>query len=961
MTFRLSITTKLVTYLLLASIVPLLAFGLSALHIARGIVIGQASEYSVRLALNAATYLQLYREQVENLAVNIAGNEGIAKALRASERQSSSSYEALNTRAQIGYILNSFIRVKGLVSIDLFTPSGEHFNIGRTLNVSDIAPDTVRRMIADAESAERQGYWRGVEDNVNRHSPQTKVVTLSRLIRHYSPESTASMTAGLLLINIDDEIFSDYISREFAKSHIRLMAIDRNGVLMHHWNRQLIGQPLTPQLLEQVRDSSASRQLRLDDEDVIMTATSLPEIGGHLILITPLALQTAPVNRLAATCALLLLACLAAIALLARHYVKTVVAPLRSISDRFLHLHQYPEIAHQPLPAPRMHDEIATLINGFNAHVDALARQRTATARLTRAEQAAQQSADKFRSIIEATPAPLSINDAQGNITYLNQAFLQTIGYTTSDIPTVRDWWHLAVPDTARRRLMIDGWRDNLRQAQANDSAVPPLEAEVRCKDGALRTFMISTTPLKDAVSGMHLVILFDITERKVAEEAINSLAFYDSLTGLPNRRLLLDRLKQALASCTRSGRHGAVLYIDLDNFKTLNDTLGHEVGDVLLRQVAQRLTTCVRIADTVARLGGDEFVVMLEELGDNIEESADQARIVGDKILNALNAPYRLADNHEHHSTPSIGIALFADNQGTVDDLLRHADLAMYQAKTAGRNTLRFFDPQMQAAIMARAALEDGLREALVKQQFVLHYQAQIDSAGRLTGVEALIRWQHPRHGMVAPGHFIPLAEETGLILPLGQWVLETACAQLAHWAQQPQMEHLTVAVNVSARQLHHPGFVAQVLAALTGSGARPQHLKLELTESLLVDKVEEVIVKMDTLKARGVGFSLDDFGTGYSSLSYLKRLPLDQLKIDQGFVRDILTDPNDAAIARMVVVLAATMGLTVVAEGVETEEQRDSLRGLGCHAYQGYFFSRPLPAADFEAYARQLSGSTN
>ncbi len=947
-----SITSKLVAYLLLAGVVPLLAFGLSALHIARTIVVDQASEYSVRLASHAATYFALYRQQVEDLAANIAGNEAIADALDASEQQTAGSFETLNTRAQIGYILNGFVRVKGLVSIDLFTPGGKHFYIGRTLNASDTEADVVRRLFDDAESGRFPNGWRGVEDNVNRYSPQAKVVTLARAIRHFDAGRATSTTVGLLLINLDDEAFRDYNPRELVQNDVRMMAVDRNGVLMYHWNHALIGEPLSPGLLERVRSKAVSQQFRLDGEDIIMTSTALAGIDGRLVFVTPIKLQTAHVNRLATTGGALLLVCLAAIALLARHYVRSVVLPLRAISRRFLYLHENPQIAHESLPTPRANDEIATLVKGFNAHVAALAVQRAATERLAHAERSAQESAARFRAIVEATPAPLAISDGCDAISYLNQRFVHTTGYTRDDIPTLADWWHKAIPDDATRQRILDSWQSCVR----GDNAGEACEAELRCRDGTLRTFVISTTPLKDDAPGTRLMILFDITDRKAAEEAINNLAFYDSLTGLPNRRLLLDRLKQALAAFRRSKRHGAVLYIDLDNFKTLNDTLGHEVGDLLLRQVALRLTHSVRLADTVARLGGDEFVVMIEDLGDSVEESADQARVVGDKIIAVLGQAYRLPAGNEHHSTPSIGIALFDDASETVDDLLRHADLAMYQAKTAGRNTLRFFDPQMQAAIMARAALETGLRTALAEAQFVLHYQAQVDSGGALTGVEALVRWQHPQSGLVAPGQFIALAEETGLIVQLGEWVLRSACAQLARWASDPRMAHATLAVNDSARQIRDPRFVDQVVAALDAAGADPRLLKLELTESQLVDNVESVIATMDRLQAQGVGFSLDDFGTGYSSLSYLKRLPLDQLKIDQSFVRDILSDPNDAAIARMIVVLAETLNLTVVAEGVENAEQRDALAALGCHVYQGYFFNRPLPIDAFTDYVRGL-----
>jgi diguanylate cyclase (GGDEF)-like protein len=446
-----------------------------------------------------------------------------------------------------------------------------------------------------------------------------------------------------------------------------------------------------------------------------------------------------------------------------------------------------------------------------------------------------------------------------------------------------------------------------------------------------------------------------DVTARKIAEDEIERLAFYDPLTQLPNRRLLLDRLQHALASSARSGRNGALLFIDLDNFKTLNDTLGHDKGDLLLQQVAQRLATCVREGDTVARLGGDEFVVMLEGLSEHSEEAATQAEIVGEKIVATLNQPYLLA-GYEHRSTPSIGVTLFGGHQNAIDELLKQADLAMYQSKAAGRNTLRFFDPKMQTMVTDRAALEADLREAVRQRQFVLYYQPQVVRYGRLTGAEVLVRWQHPRRGIVSPAEFIPLAEETGLILPLGNWVLETACAQLAKWAVQPNMAHLSLAVNISANQLQHADFVAQVLAVLGSTGANPQRLKLELTESLLLSNLENSIAKMTALKAKGVGFSLDDFGTGYSSLSHLKRLPLDQLKIDQGFVRDILIDTNDAAIAKMVVALAESMGLTVIAEGVESEAQRDYLAHQGCHTYQGFLFSRPVPLDEFEEFVKRV-----
>ena len=464
-----------------------------------------------------------------------------------------------------------------------------------------------------------------------------------------------------------------------------------------------------------------------------------------------------------------------------------------------------------------------------------------------------------------------------------------------------------------------------------------------------------------------HYVGVFnDITFRRAAEEEIRYLAFYDPLTRLPNRRLMLDRLEQTLTSNRRNQRAGALMMIDLDNFKTLNDTLGHDVGDQLLIDVAGRLQTCVRQVDTVSRMGGDEFVVILEDL-DRGGLAAMHAESVARKILLHLAEPFTLdlmvggvaIQQHAHQCTSSIGITVFRDESVTTDELMKRADTAMYEAKAAGRNTLRFFDPEMQVAISQRASIEAELRQALDADQLLLHFQPQVDDKGKVFGCEALLRWQHPERGLVSPAHFIPVAEDTGLILPIGNWVLEQTCALLAAWAIQPRLAGLTIAVNVSARQFHQDAFVEHVLAALDRSGANPQRLKLELTESLLIDDVDSLIAKMSSLKARGVGFSLDDFGTGYSSLAYLKRLPIDQLKIDQSFVRDVLTDTNDASIARTIVTLGQSLGLSVIAEGVETEAQRDFLARHACHAYQGYLFSRPLPLVDFEAFVESHAGS--
>lgn len=533
-------------------------------------------------------------------------------------------------------------------------------------------------------------------------------------------------------------------------------------------------------------------------------------------------------------------------------------------------------------------------------------------------------------------------------IVFVNEAFERRTGYARDEV-IGRSPRFLQGPNTQRRaldkiRAALEEWR--------------PARVDVinYRKNGEPYWVDLDVSPVWDKQRKLtHWVAVGrDVTERKLAEEKIQHLAFYDALTKLPNRQLLMDRLHAALADPARP-REGALMFIDLDNFKVLNDTLGHQKGDMLLQLVAERLRSCVAKGDTVARLGGDEFVILLENRGDKPLDPAKGARAVAERILAALGEPYVLP-GYMHHSTCSIGVTLFGKGDRTVSELLKQADLAMYQAKGAGRNTVCFFDPEMQAVVSANAALSADLRQAWREGQFEIQYQPQVGANGRMTGVEALLRWRHPQRGLVPPDQFISAAEETSLIVPIGRWVLDTACAQLVEWAQRPDRRHLEIAVNVSVKQFRHPEFVDEVMEAIAQSGIPPGKLKLELTESLLADGIDVTIAKMGSLKDMGVTLSLDDFGIGYSSLSYLKRLPLDQLKIDREFVKDILTDANDAAIARTVIDLARSLDLDVIAEGVETQEQREFLARQGCHSYQGYLFCRPLPIDELEAFMDRL-----
>ncbi|MFZ2971796.1 MAG: EAL domain-containing protein [Ferribacterium limneticum] len=559
----------------------------------------------------------------------------------------------------------------------------------------------------------------------------------------------------------------------------------------------------------------------------------------------------------------------------------------------------------------------------------------------------------RIAAIAFESQAAILVTDARQRILRVNAAFTELTGYSADE----------AIGQTPR--LLKSGRQESAfykgmwETLERNGH----WQGEIwnRRKNGEVFPEWLTINGVRDGQGKItHYVSTFsDISNLKVAESEIHNLAFYDPLTGLPNRRLLLNRINKACSAGKRSGKYGALLIIDIDHFKTLNDTLGHDVGDRLLVDVATRLGACIREGDTAARQGGDEFVVMLEELGSDAESAGVQAETVAEKIRAELGMPYLLGDDAEYVRTASIGISLFLGQEKSTDVLLKQSDIALYKAKDAGRNTIRFFDNAMQTALDERAALEAGLRRALARNELLLHVQPQVDTQRRLIGAEALLRWQPPGKPMVPPGDFIPLAEETGLIVAVGLWVLDQACAGLRRWADDPRTSGLSMAVNVSARQFRQADFVMQVGDALSRHGANPHLLKLELTESLLLDNVEDTVAKMQALRATGVRFSLDDFGTGYASLAYLKRYPFEQLKVDRSFISDITHNPDAAAIVRAIIAMGNTLRLGVVAEGVEASVQHDYLVEHGCSQFQGYLFGKPMSFADFEIALDGLSGA--
>jgi len=543
----------------------------------------------------------------------------------------------------------------------------------------------------------------------------------------------------------------------------------------------------------------------------------------------------------------------------------------------------------------------------------------------------------------------MMVTDADNIILRVNTAFTTITGYPAEE--AIGKGSNLMSSGYHDESFFVGMWKE------LNTKSYWEGELWNKRKNNELYPQKLTITAVKDSnnIVTNYVGTLIDITKNKQAEQEIEDLAYYDPLTHLPNRRLMMDRINHAMALSARSEMKGALLFLDLDHFKTLNDTLGHDMGDILLQQVADRLTSCLRDNDTVSRFGGDEFVVLLEGLSMLTIEAATKAEDVANKFLNYINKPYHLSD-HVYTCSTSIGITLLSGHQSSVEELLKQADIAMYQAKSDGRNAIRFFNPQMQTKITAHAKLERELKQAIEQQQFQLYYQIQVDSSGQPIGAEALIRWLHPKRGIISPLDFIPLAEQSGAILAIGLWVIDTACAQLKMWQKNVLSQHLTLSINVSAKQFHQPDFISQIMTAVQYYSLDPSLLKLELTESLLLNDIDETIAKMKALAEIGIQFSLDDFGTGYSSLQYLKKLPIYQLKIDKSFIDNIVTDSDDQVIVRTIIAMAHSLGLSVIAEGVATKEQQQRLLNKGCTHYQGYLYSKPIPINEFDVLLRHL-----
>lgn len=928
--------------LLAMSILPLLTYHMVSYRATQQSIIDTATRHSLEILGYQRDYLTLQMAQIEGLAANLGQVEEISRLLAdinaASDPSGASVYDQLATKARIGYLLSNYRNLKGLVSIDLFSLNGVQFHVGDSLTVSDQRSDLRDRLMARTFKGKESVVWHGVEDNVYRHSSAPKVLAASKLVMHPDASWLKAEPVGMLLINYSTDYLHEHFSNVNLGHGAYFLVIDDKQRLIYHPDKSQISSPVASDFFQLLQGSSDSFIQRLGNTDVLLSYTQIPDKNWYVLSIVPKDTLLVPMVKIGQVGSIMLVVSLLMIAVCVRLFALRIVNPIGAISAGFEQFQKGLLSPHWRMAKPQSLVQIGELVSWFNAFLDSMEKRAEADTRLRIA-------ATAFES-----QESMLVTDHNGIILQVNSAFTVMTGYSAEE----------AIGQSPR--LLSSGTHnaDFYRSMYEVIGRTSSWQGEVlnRRKNGELFPEWLTITAVRNSDNEVshYVATLTDITQRKAAEKEIENLAFYDSLTHLPNRRLLMERLKQSRLVCARSGRHSALMLLDLDKFKTINDTLGHNMGDLLLLQVGQRLLQCVRKGDTVARLGGDEFVVLLEGLSGKTASAAVQAEAIGLKILHHLAKPYDLVGAH-CYNTSSIGITLFSKQSCALEELFKQADIALYKAKDSGRNTLRFFDAAMHKAIMQRAELESSLREALAQRQFVLHFQEQLDTNRCIIGAEVLVRWQHPQRGLVSPAEFIPLLEETGLIVPLGLWVLETACFQLTRWQSDLAAEHLTLAVNVSPRQFHQADFAQQVLQVLQRTGANPNKLKLELTESLLVEDVEGVIAKMALLKNQGVRFSLDDFGTGYSSLAYLKQLPLYQLKIDQSFVRDMDNGDADKAMVNAIVRMAQAMGLRITAEGVETQEQLKFLQALGCDEAQGYYFSRPRLPHELEPFLLQDS----
>ena len=936
-----TLSLQLTGALLLISTLPLLIYYAVSSTAAEKTILDVVSQQSLQTLRNQRDYLLLQIDQIESLAANLSQVEEITNALSRSSTTKESVYDTLATKARIGYLLSNYRNLKGLASIDIFGLDHTRYHVGDTLTESDERSDLREHLLEQTLRSKAFVTWHGVQDNIERNSSAQKVLSASKLLVRYDASWSHVEPLAMLLINYSTDFLHERLSTVTMGSGAYLMVLDDQRRLIYHPDKTRIGTPVTAPFAALLQGPSASLTQRLGDSDVLLSYQAIAEKNWYVVSIVPMQTLLAPMINMRRVAVFMLVIMVLSILVLLRQVAIRVVTPIADIAESFKNFQLNLITPGWRMARPKSLKPIADLAQWFNTFLEHMERRQESEVHLRIAATAFESQEGML--VLDENACILRVNRAMQDL--MGYAAHELIGRSTDLFGAERHGQDFF--QKIRRVVEQAGsWSGEVWNRRQNGSEFPTWATitSVRNEDHELTHFVSTYT---------------DITERKATEEEIRLLAFFDPLTRLPNRRLLSDRLRMAMLDCPRRQQSLTLMLLDLDKFKTLNDTLGHDFGDSLLRQVADRLVQNVREVDTVARLGGDEFVVLIQGLNASPLAAAAQAEVIARKIQAALHEDYGDLVGSNYHSTVSMGITIYGDAGCSPEELMKQADIALYQAKEAGRSTWRFFEPAMQARLIARAQMEQHMREGLANDEFIIYLQPKVDVSRRVVGAEALVRWWHPERGLILPLAFIHLAEETGLIIPLGQLVLRKACEQLVAWAARADRRQLGIAVNVSPRQFRQADFVPSVLATMAQTGADPTRLTLEITESLFVDNVTDVVEKMTALHRCGISFALDDFGTGYSSLAYLKQMPLQELKIDRTFVRDVLTDAKNATIARAVIALGHELGYEVVAEGIETEAQFEFLVSSGCRFHQGYLFSPPVVVEQFEHLLRDGAGT--
>jgi diguanylate cyclase (GGDEF)-like protein/PAS domain S-box-containing protein len=933
---RASLLVKFVAYIAVLGVLPLLVLGLTSFEVSQSVVDRLAGRYSVALLEAERDYLDLQLEQVESLIASLVSVDDILDAV-SSEQVETDSYTRLATQAKIGYILSNYLYVKGLVSIDLLAANGSYYHVGDTL---DAAPPALARQADILDTLSAAGdrtYWFGIVENPNARSPDRLVITAGRAVWRTDRKTVTRRAVASILVNFD----VNQLYRQFVVSSLgvgsHLMVVDGQRRIVYHPDRALIGQPVAPEITAALTDVPTTIEMTLGGVPTLVTAVRSNQADWWVLALIPLKTITAETSGIALATTVALLICLAFVVATGYALSQTVVTPLKRITERFQRFQAGDPAALQPVPVTGR-DEIAELSRWFNTFVQTADERR-------RSDRALRDSEERYALAIRGANDSLWDWDLRTNRLYLSPRWKTMLGFREEDVresPSI--WFDRIHPND--RGAVLAAVEDHL------SGRSPHFEIEHRllAADGTYLWMLVRGLAVRDEhgvpyrMAGSHS----DITARKRAEEQLRHDALHDVLTGLANRRALFDAVERTLATCRAEGRLVGLLMFDLDHFKDINDTLGHEKGDMLLAAVADEVKTLVRDGDQVARLGGDEFAVLCPDIAD-----AGALAEIANRLVMRLRQPLAVGAD-QFTTTVSIGLAMSSD-AATTEDLVREADLALYEAKRGGRNRYCFFDEELERQARDRLAVETILRQESAEGALFLLFQPQLDARTRtVRRLEALARWRTADGTILRPNHFVPAAERSGMIHEITRLVVQRALEAVAV-IDAAGGGDIGVSINLSAIDLEHADLFDQLTGLIAAHGVAPCRIEFEITEGVLLRSSPTVMENIRRLGNAGCRFALDDFGTGFSSLSYLRQFPINTIKIDKSFVDGIGSDREDEELTRVIIALGHTMSKLVVAEGVETKIQADFLTSQGCDMLQGFLFARPMPLSDVESSIRE------